>query len=314
MTKKLTLLAAVCLAAVLLAVPASADAKKINVRVGLGDQQPNIFGERAFQKLRIKRVRYFIPWNVMKDDPRRIAAEDFVRNAHASGAKVFLHVSTENLDTKKGRLPRPKAYKRHVGRLVRHFRAQGVREFGVWNEANHKSQPTWRSPKRAAQYFKVMRRICKGCRILALDVLDQEGVKRYMKRFYRALGKHRRYAKFVGIHNYSDVNRKRMRGTKRIMRVARRYKRNTKFWLTETGGVVKFGKSFPYSPHRAAKRLGYLFRIVKRNRRAIKRVYVYNWTGARKGAVRFDAGLTNSRGKPRKAYRVLRRNLRRFKR
>ena len=314
MTKKLTLLAAACLAAVLLAVPASANAK-YNVRIGLGDQQPAMFADRDFKKLKIKRVRYFIPWNVMKDPPRRIAAEDFVRNANAAGAKVFLHVSTEDLRIKKGRLPTPRQYKRHVGRLVRHFRRQGVREFGVWNEANHKSQPTWRSPKRAAQYFKVMRRLCRKCRIVALDVLDQPGVQRYMRRWYRAVGrKHRRHAKYVGIHNYSDVNRRRTRGTRAIMRTARRYKRNSKFWLTETGGVVKFGRSWPYSTKRAAKRLGYLFRVVKRHRRSIKRVYVYGWTGARKGQARFDAGLTNHRGKPRPGYRVVRRNLRRFKR
>ena len=98
------------------------------------------------------------------------------------------------------------------------------------------------------------------------------------------------------------------------MRTARRGNRRTKFWLTETGGVVKFGKSFPYSTKRAAKRLGYLFSIVKRYRGSIQRVYVYNWTGGRKGKVRFDAGLTNHRGTPRPGYRVLRKNLRRFKR
>ena len=313
MTKKLSLLAAACLAAVLLAVPASADAK-FNVRVGLGDQQPTMFADRDFKKLKIRRVRYFIPWNVMGDAPRRIAAEDYVRAARAAGARVFLHVSTEDLRIKKGKLPTPKAYKRNVGRLVRHFRKQGVREYGVWNEANHKSQPTWRSPKRAAQYFKIMRKLCKKCTILPLDVLDQPGVTRYMRRWYRAVGKHRRYVGTVGIHNYSDVNRRRSRGTRAIMRTARRYKRRTNFWLTETGGVVKFGRSFPYSPKRAAKRLGYLFRIVKQQRRSIKRVYVYNWTGAKKGTVRFDAGLTTASGKPRPAYRVLRRNLRRYKR
>ena len=313
MTKKLTLLAAACLAAAMLTVPAAADAK-FDVRVGIGDQQPTMFADRDFQKLKIKRVRYFIPWNVMGDPPRRIAAEDYVRAANAAGAKVFLHVSTHDLRIKKGKLPSRKAYKRGVGRLVRHFRKQGVREFGVWNEANHKSQPTWRSPKRAAQYFKIMRRLCMRCTIVALDVLDQPGVERYMRRWYRALGRYRRHAKYVGIHNYSDVNRRRTSGTRSIMRTARRFKRNSKFWLTETGGVVKFGRSFPYSPKRAAKRLRFLFRVVKRQRRSIKRVYVYNWTGAKKGAVRFDAGLTYASGKPRPGYRVLRRNLRRFKR
>ena len=313
MTKKITLLAAACLAAVLLAVPATAGAK-INVRIGLGDQQTAMFADRDFKKLKIKRVRYFIAWNAMKDAPRRIAAEDYVRRAAEDGASVFLHISSDDLRIRRGKLPSTKAYKRQVGRLVRHFRALGVREFGVWNEANHASQPTYKNPRRAAQYFKIMRKLCRSCTVVALDVLDQRGVERYIKRFYRALGSSRRRASIVGIHNYSDVNRRRLSGTRSIMRAVRRQNRRASFWLTETGGVVKFGKSFPFNTKRAAKRLGFLFKIVRQQRRSIKRVYVYNWTGGRKGKVRFDAGLTDHRGKPRKAYGVLRKNLRRFRR
>ncbi len=56
-------------------------------------------------------------------------------------------------------------------------------------------------------------------------------------------------------------------------------------------------------------------RRVAQNRRYIKRVYVYNWTGLRKSRrVRFDAGLTNPNGSTRPAYRVLRSQLTRFKR
>jgi hypothetical protein len=313
MTKKLSTLAVASLAAALLAIPASADAARYNVRVGIGDQQPTMFGSKNFKALQIKRVRYFIPWNVMDDPPRRLAAEAYVNNARAHGASVLLHISSHDLGIKRAKLPSTASYRSKVGRLVRHFRTLGVREYGTWNEANHKSQPTWRSPKRAAQYYKILRRECRGCTIVALDVLDQSGVERYMRRFYRALGKSRRYAKIVGIHNYSDVNRRRTRGTRSIMRTAKRHNRRSTFWLTETGGIVKFGRSFPYSPKRAAKRLGYLFNVTKRYRRQIKRVYVYGWTGASR-RVRFDAGITTPGGKPRPAYKVLRKNLKRFKR
>ena len=311
MTKKISLLAAACLVAALLVVPATASAK-IGVRIGLGDQQTTMFADSDFKKLKVKRVRYFIAWNAMSDAPRRIAAEDYVRRAAEDGASVFLHISSDDLRIKRAKLPSTKAYKRQVGRLVRHFRTLGVREFGVWNEANHASQPTYKNPRRAAQYFKIMRGLCKSCTIVGLDVLDQRGVERYIQRFYRALGKSRSKATLVGIHNYSDVNRRRISGTKSIMRTVRRYNRRANFWLTETGGVVKFGRSFPFNPKRAAARLGYLFKIVKQQRRAIKRVYVYNWTGGRKGKLRFDAGLVDHRGKPRPAYRVLRKNLGRF--
>jgi hypothetical protein len=52
-----------------------------------------------------------------------------------------------------------------------------------------------------------MRSICRGCSIVALDALDQAGVTRYISRFYRALGSSRRFARIVGVHNYSDTNR-----------------------------------------------------------------------------------------------------------
>ena len=73
-------------------------------------------------------------------------------------------------------LPSAATYRREVGRLVRTLRPLGVREWGVWNEANHPSQPTWRHPERAAAYFTAMRSICRGCTIVALDVLDLSDV------------------------------------------------------------------------------------------------------------------------------------------
>jgi hypothetical protein len=74
---------------------------------------------------------------------------------------------------------------------VTYFRGLGVREFGTWNEANHASQPTYRSPTRAAQFFRGMYWMVKGrcssCAVVALDVLDQTGVEGYMRTWYRAL-------------------------------------------------------------------------------------------------------------------------------
>ena len=297
----------------LLAVPGVADAKKLNVRVGIGDQHAQMFDHPGFQALNIKRVRYFIKWNAMNDPAQLAAADGYVAAARRTGTRVFMHISSDNLVRRKAKLPRKRTYKRAVTRLVRHFRAQGVREWGSRNEANHDSQATWKSPRRAAWEFKTVRRACKKCSVIGLDVLDQAGVERYMKRFYRALGKYRRYARTVGIHNYSDVNRKRTSGLRSIMRVARRYNRRTKFWLTETGGVVRFGSSFPYNERRAAKRLGFLFKVTRRYRKRISRVYIYNWTGAQRGE-RFDAGLTDPDGSLRPGYRTVRRNLKRFKR
>ena len=47
---------------------------------------------------------------------------------------------------------------------------------------------------------------CRSCAVVALDVLDQPGVDRYMRSFYRALSStYRRRASLVGIHNYAGA-------------------------------------------------------------------------------------------------------------
>jgi len=296
--------------------PGAAEART-NIRVGIGDQQAAMFDSPLFQRAKFKRVRYFVPWNVMDRSDQLSWADAYVRRARQSRIKVFLHVSTDDLRIKKGKLPSTSAYKSKVGRMVRHFRKLGVREFGAWNEINHASQPTYRSPRRAASYFKVMyqlvKRRCKSCTVMGLDVLDQRGVERYMRSFYRALGRtYRRRLTTVGIHNYGDVNGKRTRYTRNIIRTSRRYNRRSKFWFTETGGIVKFGESFPCSQSRAASRLKQMFKLAKRYRRqGVNRVYVYNWTGIGCNA-RWDSGLVNPDGTARKGYTYLRRAMKNY--
>jgi hypothetical protein len=291
---------------------APAEAAKYNVRVGIGDQNASMFDHPGFQALKIKRVRYFIPWNAMRVERERLTARAYVLRARRAGASVLMHISSDDLRRKKAKLPSKTRYRRDVTRLVKYFRKLGVKEWGARNEANHDSQPTYRSPSRAAYEFKTVRRACKGCSIVALDVLDQKGVESYMRRFYKALGSYRRYAKIVGIHNYSSVNRKRSKPTGSIIRTAKRHgNRRSKFYLTETGGLAAFSRSFPYSESRQANRLRYMFTLTKRYRRDVSRLYSYNWTGAPRGA-RFDAGLTNADGSLRPAYEVFRRELRSF--
>ena len=308
--RMLKILLPALLAGLLLAAPAPG---AYNVRVGIGDQTAGMFSHPDFKRLKIKRVRYFIPWHAVTQPHEMRRADEYVRAAKAARVSVFMHLSSDNLVRKKAKLPSKRRYKRLVTRLIRHYRAMGVREWGSRNEANHDSQATWKSPSRAAWEFKVVRRACKRCSVIGLDLLDQRGVARYIKRYFRALGKYRRFVRTVGIHNYADVNRRRTTGTRTIIRAVRRYNKRAKFWLTETGGLVRLSTTWPYSTKRAASRLNYMFKITRKYRRHIKRLYIYNWNGAPRG-FRFDAGLMNPDGTRRPGYRVVARWIKRFRR
>jgi hypothetical protein len=296
-----------------LLLPGAATART-HVAVGLGDQSAAMFTNANFQRLKVKKARYFVRWNAMHDAGARAAVDAWVQTARAAHVRPLVHISTNDLRPGKGRLLTTKRYRRDVGSLVRHLKRLGVRDFGVWNEANHKSQPTSRSASRAAGFYRVMRSVCGSkCSIVALDVLDQRGVEGYIARFFHALPSSYRHRKIVvGIHNYSDTNRLRSSGTSSIIRTVRHYDRHAKFWLTETGGVVNFGRSFPCNVRRAASRTSYMFRLAKRFDRYIERLYAYNFFGA--NCRGFDAGLISANGAKRPAYDVFRARLRSFTR
>src|SRR3954451_19228642 len=303
--------ASLLLAALVLLLAAPSTEARTPIRVGISDQQTSMFGQDAFQRAKFRRVRYFIAWNAMDNSSQRLAARAYVLAARAQGMSVLLHVSTDDYRIKEAHLPSVSAYRSKVGRLMRYFRGLGVREFGTWNEVNHASQPTYRSPTRAADFFREMYRLvkphCRTCRVIALDVLDQTGVERYMRSFYRHLSStYRRRATIVGIHNYGDVNRKRTTFTRNIIRQSHAFNRRTHFWFTETGGLVKFGRSFPCSETRARNRLRNMFSLARRyHPSGVDRLYIYNWTGAGCDA-RFDAGLVNPNGTPRPGYEYVR--------
>src|SRR3954464_12911940 len=306
------------LIAVLAATPLPAAAQaRTHVRVGIADQQTAMFAAPQYRSLKLKITRYFIRWDARKHSAALADADAFVRQARARHVHVLMHISTNTFVKKKAHLPSVSEYKRNVGYLVRRYKKLGVTDWGTWNEENHVTQPTWRSPTRAAQFFKTMRGLCKGCSIVALDVVDQAGSASYIKRFYKALGTSyaKRYARIVGIHNYSDTNRSSRRGsgTRSIINRVKSYSHShPQFWLTETGGVVNFGRSFPCNEKRASTAVSNMFKLARASRRDIKRLYVYNWTGANCNG--FDTGLTRADGTLRPAYSTFRTYLRSFSR
>ncbi len=145
-------------------------------------------------------------------------------------------------------------------------------------------------------------------KVMAADVLDISNMQRYLRAF---LKKAKGNPRLWGMHNYGDVNRKRTKYTVQMLDTV-----PGSVWLTETGGQVRFAgvKKFNrYNEARARSATSWMFKIANRYdskrrglRSRIDRLYVYKWFGEPRGA-RFDAGLTNPDGSPRKAFSVFKR-------
>jgi hypothetical protein len=302
MTRKL-LLPTILIALAVAALPSGASA---SVTVGLGDQSWATFNDDHFKALGLRRARVVTPWNVALTGGNRLWLDQYLTAARAAGVEPLVSFGAAH----PSRCPSRPCKLPTSGEFERAFRAfrsrwPWVRTIGVWNEANHRSQPTFRYPEQAARYFNIVRRRCAGCRIVAADVIDDANMVRWLGRF-RAVA---RGARLWGLHNYRDSNPRRGQrygGTKLLLRTV-----SGKVWLTETGGIVRFvlpdGRTlFPYSERRANVAIGRVLRLAKAYRSRIERLYVYHW---RQDAFdnRFDAGLLRKDGKPRASYHTLER-------
>ena len=210
------------------------------------------------------------------------------------------------------KLPSQKAYENAMKKFFAAFPTAKV--ISPWNEANHFTQPTSRSPSAAAKFTNTVARLCKDCKIVAADILDQADdpaaknpkfteTAKWVKDFRKSLKVKRN---ICGIHNYSDVNRFRSTGTSAIMKALG----CKEYWLTETGGLYKFGSFWSKKTYKGCnssttcqvKATKYMFSLAKKYK-AIKRLYVYTWFGG--VTPRFDAGLVAG-GKERKALAEIR--------
>ena len=304
MQRRLLPFLAVALCAIFVA-PAQA-----NFTVGMADQDAAMFDNPRYQALNIKRVRYLVPHDWYRHAGQNAEVIGFMSRAQADGADVLVHFTARRgcyrdgrySRSKRCRAPSVKTYKRAFKRFRKQFPA--TRTFGIWNEANHVSQPTVRKPRLAAKYFLAARSACRSCKFVAADVLDSKNMGAWLAKFKRSA---KNKARIWGLHNYGDVNRKRVTGTRRLLRIV-----PGEVWATETGGILKF-QSYKRSETRQANRTKYMFKLFAKydSRRSgmrsrLTRLYNYQWTGVPRGA-RFDAGLVNPNGSPRKAYRTFKR-------
>ena len=308
MTRFLALLAA---AAVLAGcgLAASPERSQAAISVGVGEQDASFFSDPLFSGLKIKRARYFPSWNVALKRREAVWLDIWVSEAQRTGVEPLISFTAalgSRCPKRPCKLPSVKQYKK----AFKAFRKRWpqVKVVSPWNEANHRSQPTFRNPKRAAQFYNVVRSSCRGCKIVAADVIDEPNMESWLKTFKR----YAKRPKIWGLHNYRDTNLRKGQvtgGTRRLVKTVK-----GQIWLTETGGIVKFvlpsgGTLFKFSESRANKAIQRMFRLAKKYRSRIKRLYIYNWRQPTRSN-RFDAGLVRRSGKARPGYKTVRRTLR----
>jgi hypothetical protein len=260
--------------------------------VGIGEQGAAMFADPRFKALGIDQARLVTAYDATRVRFERELDDAWLGAARAAGVEPFVTFGHSRVTPT--RLPSVAEFRA----AFRAFRKRypDVRVYAPWNEINHASQPTSRAPRRAAEFYNVVKAECPGCTVLAGDVLDQPGMGRYLAEYRRHLDGAPR---IWGLHNYADSNRFRDSGLRELLATV-----PGDVWLTETGGIVRFGGSFPHDERRAARAVSYALRLARKHDR-VKRLYLYNWTGS-KPTDRFDSGLVGPDGAPRPGYERLR--------
>ncbi len=316
--RKLAAVLAVALAATLLAVPSALGGAAKQPRAhaaasyltGVGDEETAMFQSPLWQQLHTKIARYIAPWDAAIRGDELARATAWIREAEAAHQQILIaFYHSEHTPTK---MPSISAYQKAVAKFVKDF--PHVRQYQSWNESNRGDvKGSFSSPSAgsAARYYQALKRVCKGCTVIGLDVLDEFSIHatlRYIAAFKQEVRHlHTVMPTIWGLHNYSDLNRMESWRTREISRAL-----GGQVWLTETGGLVQFKPSFLNKNGsgltRASRVLKYMFAVAGANSR-IKRLYIYNWIGGN-SRTRFDAGLMNAHGQPRPGYVVVCKQLR----
>jgi hypothetical protein len=277
-------------------------------RVGISDQLASTFTNPLYKPLKLSVARYITPYDVTRDRVQLAKLDAWIKGARGARQRILISFEHSRRKGRERRLPSVAEFTREMRRFKKAY--PFVREISPWNEVNRKSfrlpdggvegQPTWNKPRRAAEYYMAARKVFRGSKIVALDILDENNVKPALK-YIRTFKRYAKPApKIWGLHNYSDTNRFSTKRTKAVLKATG----SGELWLTETGGIVALGSSFPYDVNRAGRALGCMFSLAKSNAR-VKRLYIYHFNGLARGA-RFDAGLINPDNSLRPGYEVVR--------
>jgi hypothetical protein len=292
---------------------------------GIGDQNATTFSDPNFKKLKVKRTRLIVAWNAVNSAAGRARLDQWMNGAKKAHLKVvvaFNPTSGSRCPARPCSIPSAKSYSKAFKAFRKRY--SFVKEFNFWNETNSATQPTGPTKastlKKDAGLYKAALSVCgRKCTVTGPDLLDQgvgdkrksvrvrnqKRMSKWVSLFLKYAGS-KHYPKIWGIHNYGDTNYNRSTGTAFMLKsVARK----GQVWVTETGGIYSFKTQtgatvFKPSTSRQAKATTYAYKIAKKFRSRIKRLYYYQWRKNNEADF-FDAGIVAFNGKLRPAYTSL---------
>jgi hypothetical protein len=284
--------------------PARARTADAGYVTGIGDDNPGMFASSYWLRLRTRLVRYVAPYDAVAHRDSLRAATTYIRAAEAAHQQILVEFYRSAYSPTT--LPSVAQYKHYVQKFVKLF--PHVHEYASWDEANRGnvahmfSSPSARA---SARYYQALIRVCLKCTVIGLDILDGQYLRpalEYIAEFKSEIGRLETVMPHIwGLHDYVDLNHFEDWRTRELSRAL-----GGSIWLTEAGGIVKLAGAFSNDDgsglRRAAKVVEYTFRVAHAIPQ-IKRLYLYNWTGARQSA-RWDSGITNLRLLPRPAWVV----------
>lgn len=272
---------------VLALVPATVEARVLTV----ADQNARTFTDPIWQSLELEHTRANVAWDIATGvpDTRTVAMLDA---AQAAGVDVLVTWTPSG-----ARLPTEAEFTRAF--LAFRQRWPGIREFATWNEPNLRGTQTNNRPSLVARYYKVMKSRCLRCTVLAPELVDFPSAPKWARRFERAAG--RQHIAW-GLHNYRDANRFAPLSASVTAAMLRAVK--GPIWLTETGGIVRFGQVLAFDESRAGRATTRVFTLAALSPKRITRIYLYHWRAPSRQFL-WDSGLLSHEGQPRPAFWIL---------
>jgi hypothetical protein len=280
------------------------------VQVGIAEEKSDMFADPRFRALGMKTARRSVAWDVFKYDWAEAEVDHWLKEARAAGVRPLITFARSRVNDQIHYIPTREEYRQAFLK----FRARWpwVTDFVASNESNY-SDPGFKRPELAAQYYNDMRAACRHCKVAAATLLEVPGREKYLKTWVkRFLKVAKPRPKYWAVHNYVSANKFSLKGTKQMLKVTK----SGEIWITEVGGLVKRRSNFAgkvkmrEGVSHAAKVTRYIFDKIVTASPRVKRVYLYHWNAA--GPTdSWDSGLVDQNGVARGALNVVQAKLNR---